>query len=68
MRKKKNINRKKIIRNMAKCLKCGDVIESTHRHDFVTCSCGIISVDGGKDYLRRVGKFNYLKELSEFEE
>jgi hypothetical protein len=49
-------------------MKCKDVIESVHRHDFLSCSCGSISVDGGKEYLRRVGKFNYLKELSEFEE
>lgn len=43
----------KIIENKAKCLLCGDVIESVNRHDYVTCSCGNISVDGGKDYLRR---------------
>lgn len=44
---------RKIIKNAAKCLKCGDVIESKHRHDYVTCSCGNVSVDGGTDYLRR---------------
>ena len=43
-----------IKRNAAKCLKCGEVIESRYRHDFVTCSCGALSVDGGKDYIRRV--------------
>ena len=43
----------KIIKNQVKCLKCGDIIESKNRHDFVTCSCGNVSVDGGKDYLRR---------------
>lgn len=41
-----------IIRNAAQCAKCDDVIESTHRHDFVSCKCGSIFVDGGKDYLR----------------
>lgn len=45
----------KILANKAKCLKCGDVIESKHRHDFVGCKCGAIFVDGGKEYLRRVG-------------
>lgn len=35
-----------------KCLHCGDVIQSTFRHDFQTCSCGSISVDGGGDYGR----------------
>jgi hypothetical protein len=43
-----------IVRNSARCLTCGDEIESTHRHDFVTCTCGAISVDGGTAYLRRV--------------
>lgn len=42
-----------IIKNSAECLKCKCIIESKHRHDFVTCSCGDISVDGGKDYIKR---------------
>ena len=42
-----------IIRNMIRCNICGDEIESTSRHDFVTCSCGACSVDSGHDYLRR---------------
>lgn len=44
---------KRIIENSAKCLKCGDKIVSKHRHDYVTCSCGNVSVDGGLDYCRR---------------
>ena len=47
---------KKIIRNAIKCKHCGDVIESTYCHNFVTCSCGCCSVDGGLDYLRRCFK------------
>ena len=42
-----------IIRNAIQCKHCGEVIESTYRHDFVTCSCGCCSVDGGHDYFRR---------------
>lgn len=42
-----------IIRNSAHCEKCGDDIESKSRHDFVSCTCGNIAVDGGRDYLRR---------------
>jgi DNA-directed RNA polymerase subunit RPC12/RpoP len=42
----------KVYRNKAKCLKCGDVIESKSVHDFVRCSCGEIFVDGGKEYYR----------------
>jgi hypothetical protein len=36
----------------AKCLKCNDIIESKHRHDFVRCSCKEIFLDGGDEYLR----------------
>ena len=46
-----------IIQNAVTCMSCGDFIVSKHRHDFVTCTCGAISVDGGQDYLRRVGDF-----------
>ena len=35
-----------------KCLACLEVIQSTYRHDFVSCFCGKLSVDGGGDYLR----------------
>ena len=43
----------KIIRNAVGCLLCGDSIESKTRHDFKTCLCGNISVDGGKAYFKR---------------
>lgn len=35
-----------------KCPKCKDVIFSRARHDFHSCSCGAVSVDGGFDYFR----------------
>jgi hypothetical protein len=38
-----------------RCRKCGNIIQSQHRHDFVTCSCDTVSVDGGDAYLRIVG-------------
>ncbi len=44
-----------IVQNAVLCSKCDDFIVSKHRHDFVTCECGNISVDGGQEYLRRVG-------------
>ena len=53
-----------IVRNSAKCLACGEEIESRHRHDFVAHYCAVNSgpgeeltfaVDGGRAYLRRVG-------------
>jgi hypothetical protein len=47
---------------------CFDIIESKHRHDYVTCSCGEISVDGGKDYLRRGAKdLDNILEMSTYE-
>ena len=40
-----------------KCLSCGVILESTHRHDYKTCSCeNKTMVDGGSDYLRMGGK------------
>lgn len=53
-----------IVRNSAKCLKCGEDIESTHRHDFVSCSCGSVCVDGGKEYLRRCGNTEDYEDTS----
>lgn len=44
-----------IIRNAARCNKCGDVIQSVSRHDFVECKCKAIYVDGGNEYLRSGG-------------
>jgi hypothetical protein len=55
-----------IIKNSAKCLICNDVLESKYRHDFVTCSCGNLSVDSGTDYLKRsVKDSSKVEELSE---
>ena len=44
-----------ILQNEIKCLSCGDIIYSKHRHDYVTCSCGKVATDGGMAYLRRRG-------------
>lgn len=57
-----------ILCNKAQCTICGDVIESRHRHDFVTCKCGALSVDGGLDYLKRSGDPRHYLELSENQE
>lgn len=53
-----------IIQNAVTCLSCGDYIFSMHRHDFVTCTCGSISVDGGQEYLRRVGAIDACVDMS----
>lgn len=54
-----------ITKNSVQCLTCMDIIVSRHRWDFVRCSCGAIAVDGGTDYLRRLGDGPFL-DLSEF--
>ena len=43
-----------LTRNAIRCGNCNAVIESKNRHDFVTCPCGDVSVDGGLDYDRVV--------------
>ena len=54
----------KIIKNAIRCKHCGDEIESTHIHDFKTCSCGRCSVDGGHSYLKR----SFKESSNDFEE
>lgn len=55
-------------RNRAKCKKCGDIVESKHRHDFKWCKCGAFFLDGGKSYFRYggdVGAIEWLTNESE---
>jgi hypothetical protein len=40
------------MRNRAKCKLCLDIIESKDVHEYVSCSCKQISIDGGDEYLR----------------
>ncbi len=54
----------RILLNSIKCLKCEDVLVSKNRHDFVMCSCGKVGVDGGTEYLRRIGTPKDWYELS----
>ncbi len=56
--------KRKLIKNACKCVKCGDVIESKHSHDFVWCKCGSIAVDGGLDYVKRTGYPENIIEMS----
>ncbi len=61
VRRKHNIG--DIFLNQAKCLLCGDVITSNHRHDFVRCSCKSVAVDGGSWMNRRL--FNSADMIEE---
>ena len=63
----KDLSDKKILVNKIQCKKCNDIIGSKHVHDFKWCTCKSIAVDGGLEYLRRVGKLEDIIELSEFE-
>lgn len=56
----------KIALNSAKCLKCDDVLVSKYRHDYNSCRCGNLSVDGGLDYIKRSFRdgFDSFKDLS----
>ena len=54
----------KIVRNAIKCKHCGEVIESRHAHDFKTCKCGRVFVDGGRDYIRHGGNNEDYEDLS----
>ena len=59
-----------IIKNAIQCNICGEEIESKHRHHFVWCSCMSkdenkgCAVDGGRDYLRRLGT-NFTEKSQE---
>ena len=46
---------KQIALNKGFCGSCNEELVSYHRHDFVTCSCGSSSLDGGNDYIRLLG-------------
>ena len=50
--------------NAIKCKHCNTIIESTHTHDFKWCTCTRVAVDGGKQYLRRVGHPDDMIDLS----
>jgi hypothetical protein len=47
-----SFRKQSILRNSAYCVLCETHIYSTYRHDFVSCGCGNIFVDGGYDYAR----------------
>lgn len=57
----------KIISNKAQCKKCKDIIESKDTNDLKRCTCGSIAVDGGLEYIKRIGNPDDVIELSEYE-
>jgi len=41
------VTRTRLVRNAARCLTCGDVVESRDEDDVGVCSCGALCVAGG---------------------
>lgn len=56
----------KLKKNAIRCKHCGETIESRHRHDFVRCRCGRVAVDGGLDYIRRIGNPEDMEDRCEY--
>ena len=54
---------RKILVNKIKCKKCGDIIDSKSVHDFKFCKCESVAVDGGHDYLRRLGELEDWEDM-----
>ena len=48
-----------------RCLKCNDIIESKDLHDCISCICGACSIDGGNQYTRIGGDFEYINCINE---
>lgn len=57
-------NRPRIVKNSIRCNHCLEIIESIDNHDYIKCACGKVGVDGGLQYLRRVGSPEDYEELS----
>jgi hypothetical protein len=54
-------------KNRAKCLECGDVIESESVTEWSACSCDSLKIRGGSAYLERDCNTGKFKELSVIE-
>ena len=42
--------------SVVQCKKCGDIIWSRTDHDYRSCTCESVSVDGGFSYTRIIGE------------
>ena len=54
-----------ILVNKIRCKKCNTEIESKDVHEFKYCKCGAVAVDGGQEYLRRIGNPEDIEDISE---
>ena len=46
-----------------RCTKCIDIIYSHHRHDMRFCKCGLIAIDGGRDYTKITGELKNMEHI-----
>ena len=53
----------KILVNKIRCKRCNDVIESTHRHDFKFCKCGVVCRDRGRPAVSGACAVRIMKKL-----
>ncbi len=57
---------RQIINNSIRCKHCLTTIHSKQVHECNYCACGAVAVDGGHEYLRRIGALEDYEELSEW--
>ena len=57
-------NKQVICVNAIKCKSCNQEITSYFVHDFKMCKCGKVGVDGGREYLKRIGDVGDYEELA----
>jgi hypothetical protein len=62
------MTKRQILINSIRCKRCLDIIESKLVHDCIYCSCGAVAVDGGIEYLKRIGSLKDIEELSKWTE
>jgi len=46
------------------CQACGEIVVSLHRHDWRSCKCGKVFIDGGRDYVRYGGDAENIKSVT----
>tara|TARA_R110000803_G_scaffold13142_3_gene37125 strand:- start:993 stop:1400 length:408 start_codon:yes stop_codon:yes gene_type:complete len=53
-----------VLQNQVRCLICKDEPCSSRKWDFQRCECGAVAVDGGMEYLKRIGKPEDYRDMS----
>ncbi len=64
IKKRRLLNVGDIYANQGKCKKCGEVIRSKNRHNYVQCKCGAVAVDGGSWYQRIIGNIEDFEDMT----